>query len=107
MLTSAPPPASVPPVIPPAAPPRIATGPRGLPLLGVALDVRRDVLSWLMRTAAHGPVACYLFGPVRSYLVSHPEGLKHVLQDRVDNYTKDHFGYDMIRRIVGLSLIHI
>ncbi|MFL5353735.1 cytochrome P450 [Archangium sp.] len=82
-------------------PPRIATGPRGLPLLGVALDIRRDVLGWNLRAAGYGPVAQYRFGPMRSYLVSHPDGLKHVLQDHVKNYTKEHFGYDMIRRIVG------
>jgi cytochrome P450 len=82
--------------------PRIPTGPRGLPLLGVALDIQRDVLGWLTRTAAeHGPVSRYRFGPMRSYFVTHPEGLKHVLQDHVKNYTKDHFGYAMVRRIVG------
>jgi cytochrome P450 len=91
----------------PTAPtaPRIPTGPRGLPLLGVALDIQRDILGWLTRTAAeHGPVSRYRFGPVRSYFVTHPEGLKHVLQDHVKNYTKNHFGYAMIRRIVGDGL---
>jgi cytochrome P450 len=82
-------------------PPRIATGPRGLPLLGVALDIRKDILGWLLRTTEHGPLACYRYGPLLSYQVNHPDGLKHVLQDHVKNYTKDHFGYDMIRRIVG------
>ncbi|HYH97043.1 cytochrome P450 [Hyalangium sp.] len=90
---------------PPAAP-RIATGPRGLPLIGVLRDVRKDVLGWLMRTATeHGPVARYRFGPARSYLVTHPEGLKHVLQDHVKNYTKDHFSYSLFRRVVGDGLI--
>ncbi len=41
----------------PAVPtaPRIPTGPRGLPLLGVALDIQRDILGWLTRTAAELP----------------------------------------------------
>ncbi|MBN1206263.1 MAG: cytochrome P450 [Myxococcaceae bacterium] len=91
---------------PPPAAPRIATGPRGLPIIGVLRDVRKDVLGWLLRTAAaHGPVAQYRFGPGRAYLVTHPEGLKHVLQDHVKNYTKDHFSYSMARRIVGDGLL--
>ncbi|HYO52217.1 cytochrome P450 [Archangium sp.] len=86
--------------------PRIPTGPRGLPLIGVVRDVRKDVLGWLMRTAAeHGPVAQYRFGPMRAYLVTHPEGLKHVLQDHTKNYTKDHFSYSLVRRVVGDGLI--
>ncbi|MDY7225314.1 cytochrome P450 [Hyalangium rubrum] len=85
---------------------RIATGPRGLPLIGVIRDVRKDTLGWLMRTALeHGPVAQYRFGPGRAYLVTHPEGLKHVLQDHVKNYTKDHFSYALFRRIGGDGLI--
>ncbi len=85
--------------------PRIPTGPKGLPFLGVALDIQKDILGWLTRTAAeHGPVSEYRFGPMRSYFVTHPDGLKHVLQEHVKNYTKDHFGYSMIRRIVGEGL---
>ncbi|WNG51443.1 cytochrome P450 [Archangium minus] len=91
---------------PPPAAPRIATGPRGLPLIGVVRDVRKDVLGWLTRTAAeHGPVAQYRFGPGRAYLVTHPDGRKHVLQDHVKNYTKDHYSYAMVRRIVGDGLL--
>jgi cytochrome P450 len=68
----------------------------------VALDVQKDVLGWNLRTALeYGPVVQYRFGPLRSYLVTHPDGLKHVLQDHVKNYTKDHFGYAIIRRIAG------
>jgi len=86
-------------------PRRLPPGPRGLPLLGVALDVQRDVLGWNLRTALeYGPVVQYRFGPLRSYLVTHPDGLKHVLQDNVKNYTKEHFGYAVIRRIVGEGL---
>ena len=86
----------------PSTPPRIPPGPRGLPLLGVALDVQRDVLGWNLRTAMeYGPVVRYRFGPLRSYLVTRPDGLKHVLQDHVKNYTKDHFGYVIVRRIAG------
>ena len=90
------------PAVPSSTPPRIPPGPRGLPLLGVALDIQKDVLGWNLRTAKeYGPVVQYRFGPLRSYLVTDPDGLKHVLQDHVKNYTKDHFGYAIVRRIVG------
>jgi cytochrome P450 len=72
----------------------------------VLRDVRKDVLGWLMRTAKeHGPVARYRFGPGLAYLVTHPDGLKHVLQDHVKNYTKDHFSYALFRRVVGDGLL--
>ena len=68
--------------------PRSPTGPRGLPLLGVIRDVRRDSLGFLLRTSReYGPVSTYRLGPRRSYLVAHPDGVKHVLQDNVRNYT--------------------
>jgi len=97
---------NAPSAIPPPSPPRIPTGPRGLPLIGVIRDVRKDSLGFLMRTATeHGPVSGYRLGPGRSYLVSHPDGLKHVLQDNVQNYTKDHVSYSLMRRVVGDGLV--
>ncbi|PTL76986.1 cytochrome P450 [Vitiosangium sp. GDMCC 1.1324] len=97
---------NAPSVAPRPAVPRIATGPRGLPLIGVARDARKDVLGFLMRTVAeHGPVVQYRFGPGRAYLVTHPDGLKYVLQDNSKNYTKDHFSYSMVRRVVGDGLL--
>lgn len=97
---------TAPPLPPSPAAPRIATGPRGLPIIGVIRDVRKDVLGWLMRTAAeHGPVAQYRFGLARAYLVTHPDGLKHVLRDHVKNYSKMHFSYSLVRRIVGNGLL--
>jgi cytochrome P450 len=86
--------------------PRIPTGPHGPPLLGVIREVRRDSLGFLMRTATeHGSVSSYRLGPGRSYLVTHPDGLKHVLQDHVRNYTKDHVSYTLMRRVVGEGLV--
>ncbi len=82
------------------------TGPRGLPLLGVIRDVRRDSLGFLRRASReYGPVSTYRLGPRRSYLVAHPDGVKHVLQDNVRNYTKDHVSYSLMRRVVGDGLL--
>jgi cytochrome P450 len=85
---------------------RTAPGPRGHPLAGVLHEVRRDPLRFLVETArTYGPVARYRLGPLRSYLVTDPEGVKHVLQEHVRNYTKDHFSYGMVRWVAGNGLL--
>lgn len=90
----------------PLTTPRRATGPRGRPILGVLPEIRRDALAFLRQTfQEHGDVACYWLGPIRSYLISHPDGVKHVLQEHAKTYTKDHVSYSMIRWLVGDGLL--
>lgn len=85
---------------------REPTGPKGMLLMGVLPEVRRDILGFFTQTArTHGAVARYRLGPLRSYLVTHPDGVKRVLQDNVVNYTKDHLTYGMVRWITGNGLI--
>jgi cytochrome P450 len=85
---------------------REPTGPKGTLLMGVLSRVRRDTLGFLSETSrTYGPVARYRLGPLRSYLVTHPDGLKRVLQDNVANYTKDHVSYNMVRWLVGNGLV--
>ncbi|MFP2928619.1 cytochrome P450 [Pyxidicoccus sp. 3LG] len=92
---------------PAAAAPRIAPGPRGHLLLGIIPEVRRDVLGFLMKSARqHGDVVRYRFGPLKTgHLIVHPDGVRHVLQEHVGNYTKDHVSYRMIRGIAGNGLL--
>jgi cytochrome P450 len=81
-------------------------GPKGSLLMGVLPWVRRDTLGFLSEVPrAYGPVARYRLGPIQSYLISHPDGVKRVLQDHVANYTKDHVSYGMVRWITGNGLI--
>ncbi len=85
---------------------RQPTGPSGKLLMGVLPEVRRDTLGFLTRTSqTHGAVARYRLGPLRSYLVTHPDGVKRVLQDNVANYTKDHVSYSLVRWIGGNGLV--
>ncbi|NMO14163.1 cytochrome P450 [Pyxidicoccus fallax] len=89
----------------PAAP-RIASGPRGHLLLGVLPEARRDVLGLLTRVRReYGDVARYRVGPTTSHLISHPDGVRHVLQEHVKNYTKDHFSYRLVSRVAGNGLL--
>lgn len=74
--------------------------------MGILPEVRRDVLGCLGRIhRQYGDVVRYRLGPVRSHLIAHPDGVKHVLQEHVKNYTKDHFAYQMGRWITGDSLL--
>ncbi|MCP3140630.1 cytochrome P450 [Pyxidicoccus xibeiensis] len=91
---------------PDTAAPRIAPGPRGHLLLGVIPQVRRDTLGFLLGAARqHGDVVRYRFGPVTGHLIVHPDGVRHVLQEHVGNYTKDHFSYRLVSRIAGNGLL--
>jgi cytochrome P450 len=85
---------------------RTAPGPRGRLLSGVLPEVRRDVLGFLSETARrYGDVVRYRLGPLTSFLITHPDGVRHVLQENVANYTKDHFSYSLARRVVGNGLL--
>ncbi len=87
-------------------PAREPTGPTGSLLMGMLPAVRSNPLEFFRETArVHGAVARYRLGPLRSYLVTHPDGVKRVLQDNVANYTKDHVTYSMVRWIGGNGLI--
>lgn len=60
---------------------------------------------WTKIRAEHGDVARYRIGFSDIHLVSHPDGVKRVLQDHAANYTKRHSSYAMLRRVVGNGLI--
>ena len=44
-------------------------------------------------------------GPVTLYLVAHPDGVKHVLQDQAANYPRPPFVRDRLQAIVGGGLV--
>lgn len=67
------------PVVPHAHPP----GPRGYPFLGVLPRFMRSPLACLTDAARYGDIV-YL-GP-NTYLLNHPDHIKHVLQDNHRNY---------------------
>src|SRR5437867_4447205 len=68
---------------------RIAPGPTGYPLVGVFPRMRRDPLSFFMECARlHGDVISMRLGRRLVYLLSHPDHVKHVLQDNARAYAK-------------------
>ncbi|WP_043321220.1 cytochrome P450 [Corallococcus coralloides] len=89
-----------------AAVTRRAPGHRGHLLMGILPDVRRDLLGCMSTLhRQYGDVVGYRLGPQRAHLIAHPDGVKHVLQDHVKNYTKDHLTYRMVRWLTGNGLL--
>src|SRR5690349_8979927 len=79
-------------------------GPRGHPVIGVFLAARRDPLGFFLESMRrHGDVVCMRFGPRRAYLLSHPEDVRHVLEDDQDVYAKAPTA-ERVRLLFGDSL---
>jgi cytochrome P450 len=80
-------------------------GPRGLPVLGSLLDVRRDPAGVFMRAALrYGDVAYFRIGPRHGYLITNPADVRHVLQDNARNYHKSPL-YQKLRVHLGNGLL--
>lgn len=81
-------------------------GPRGHLLWGSLPDIQRDSLGFMRQiTNQYGDIVHYRVGWVHSYLLNHPDYVKHVLQDNQKNYTKEIFSFKMLRWIVGYGLL--
>jgi cytochrome P450 len=64
-------------------------GPRGVPVLGSLLAVRRDPTGVFLNAARRfGDVVYFKIGPRRGYLISNPQDVRHVLLDNARNYHK-------------------
>jgi len=69
--------------------PKAAPGSRGYPLLGALAKGWQNPLHFFVNAALqHGDVVSLRVGFHRVYLLSHPEHIKHVLQDNFPNYRK-------------------
>ena len=88
----------------------VPPGPRGLPLLGSALDLRRDPLRTFLRAMHdHGDVARFVAGPpgLRQtfVVVFHPDAVQRVLGRGADRYRKDNVFYTEVRGLLGEGLL--
>jgi len=85
-------------------------GPKGLPLLGSALDLRRDSLDALLRARREfGDVVRISAGPPGLRSVMHcvfsAEGAQRVLATQTANFRKDNRLYEEIRLSIGNGLL--
>lgn len=87
-------------------PPRtLPPGPRGLPLLGMLLAIRRDPVGVFTRSAFRfGDVVYFKIASRRGYLLNDPDDIRHVLQDNARNYHKSPL-YDKLRLVLGNGLL--
>ncbi len=75
----------------PSRPPAIARPPsiKGLPLIGVLPEFRKDAPGFLLRTAkTHGDLVHLRLGPQQVYFVNHPEWIRDILVTHQSNFTK-------------------
>ena len=81
-------------------------GPGSRPSLDDLRTLRDGPHAFLLQMLANTGISVrYLVGPVAVYLVVHPDGVKHVLQDNAKNYSKDTFQYNLLSSITGRGLL--
>jgi cytochrome P450 len=81
---------------------REASGPRGLPLVGVLPRMWLDVPGFF-NTAAHryGDIVRFKLGPQETYLVSRPEDIKHIFQQEKKGVYDKGFHYQQMKPVFG------
>lgn len=85
---------------------RRAPGPRGGLVFGSLRAFRSDPIGMLMAARRdHGDVVRLRLGRLTAHLVSHPRGIRHVLQTRHLHYTKRTRGIAKLREILGNGLL--
>jgi cytochrome P450 len=81
-------------------------GPGSRPSLDDLRTLRDGPHAFLLQIARqYGNIVRYPVGPLAVYLVVHPNGVKHVLQDNAKNYSKDTFQYNLLSSITGRGLL--
>jgi cytochrome P450 len=84
---------------------RLPPGPRGHLLLGSIPEIRRDNVHAFLDIWRRFGDTVRLRGPMTLYLVAHPDGVKHVLQDNAANYPRPPAVRDRLQAIVGDGLV--
>ena len=80
---------------------RQAPGPRGHWLWGVGSDFAEDPLGYVTRAAQqHGPIVRMRFLHHTMHLLTGPDQVRHVTQERYESYSKEG-GYAMVRAVFG------
>lgn len=84
---------------------RVAPGPRGYPVLGLLHKAWQNPPEFFLNVALqYGHVVCLRLGLHRAYLISHPDHIKHVLQDHHLNYPKTAARVEKIKPLFGEGL---
>src|SRR5919108_2363029 len=86
-------------------------GPRGVPVIGSALELQRDILGTYERARRrYGDVVRFAMGPpglrTMLYVVFHPDAVRRVLAGEADAYRKDNRFYQEVRWALGDGLLN-
>src|SRR5437667_10503763 len=85
--------------------PRSAPGPKGLFLLGSAIEIARDWVGFYKGCAEeYGDVVCVHLAHVPVYLIVHPSDIETVLVTNAANFTKS-ADYRALARVLGRGLL--
>jgi cytochrome P450 len=80
---------------------------RGYPFIGILLNlIINNPLRFLQQIARKypGEVISMNVGPIRTYLVTHPDHVQHVLKTNWQNYSKGKLMWDAARMVIGDSV---
>ena len=92
------------------SPPHQVPGPKGNPLVGNALALRRDLLGRLLRDRdRYGDLVCYPVGPpgLREHLVvaHHPDDVQQMMAQTERTVSKDTIGFRAMADLLGRGLL--
>lgn len=84
---------------------KIPPGPRGNILLGNAREIQRDGVGFNVKMAArYGDVVRVRVLSWPTYMIFHPDDVKHVLQENHRNYNKDVYNVNLLKPLLGQGL---
>lgn len=85
---------------------KLPPGPREHFLLGSVRDIQRDPIGFNMSMRQqYGDVVRVHFFVWPTYMVFHPDDVKHILQENNRNYNKDVYNFNLIKPVFGLGLL--
>ncbi len=86
--------------------PKVVPGPRGRLILGSFAEYRRDPLHFFLAAALqYGDLVRFRIAHKRNvFLVTHPDYIRHILQDNLRNYVKG-VSYEALRLALGQGLL--
>ena len=80
---------------------RVPPGPKGLPILGIATEARKDTLSFFSRMAAeYDGVSILPIGMEKVFLLNDPDAIEHIFVTNWRGYRKSDF-YNKVRPLFG------
>jgi len=85
---------------------RIPPGPKGLPILGIALDIRKDALGTLLRLAReYGDIVRFPVVRQDRFLLSHPDYIEQVLNIEQSKFHKSVLTKKITEPLLGQGLL--